>query len=71
MATTESRGLPEGWKRHNDYCIRKAGWYIAKCFVDGATLYVLHDEAGTRYGNFESAADAVSYADSLDLGMTA
>lgn len=66
-----SNGIPTGWRKHNDYCIRKAGWYIAKCFVDGATLYVLHDEAGTRYGNFESAADAASYAESLELGMTA
>ena len=63
--------IPEGWRKHNDYCITRKGWYIAKCFVDGATLYVLHDEAGTRYGNFESAADAAAYADQLELGMTA
>ena len=63
--------IPEGWRKHNDYCIRKAGLYIAKCFLDGCTLYVLHDEAGTRYGNFENAQAAADYADSLDLGMTA
>lgn len=66
-----SSGIPVGWRRHNDYCIRRDQWYIAKNFVDGATLYVLHDEAGTRYGNFESAAAAASYADQLELGMTA
>ena len=71
MATTESHGLPKGWKRHNDYCIRRAGWYIAKCVSEGCTLYVLHDEPGTRYGHFNSADEAAEYANQLELGMTA
>lgn len=67
----EERMIPKGWKRHNDYCITRKGWYIAKNKVGEIYKYVLHDEAGTRYGNHESAEDAAAYADRLELGMTA
>jgi hypothetical protein len=61
-----SSGIPVGWRRHNDYCIRRDQWYIAKNFVDGATLYVLHDEAGVRYGHWESPQEAADQAASMD-----
>jgi hypothetical protein len=50
--------------------LRRAPWIIAKAFVDGHTLYVLsHDEnGGTRHGNFESAQDAMEFADSMEAG---
>lgn len=60
--------LPKGWARFNDYAIRKAPWIIAKVFVDGATLYVLSDDAGVRYGHFESADLAIADADALESG---
>lgn len=60
--------LPEGWKRLNEYAIRKAPWIVAKVFVDGATLYVLSDDAGVRYGHFESAAEAIAETELLEFG---
>ena len=60
--------LPEGWTRINEYAIRKAPWMVAKVFVDGATLYVLSDDAGVRYGHFESAAGAIAESERLELG---
>ena len=62
--------MPAGWKRHNDYSIRRAGWWITKNFTDGATLYTLFGEDGTRYGHYESAEEAAAMAKSLDLAMT-
>ena len=65
--------LPKGWSRINDFAIRKAKWQVAKVFVDGATLYVLSSDenGGTRYGHFESAAEAVSYVGAMELGAQA
>lgn len=63
--------LPEGWMRINEYAIRKAPWIVAKVFVDGATLYVLSDDAGVRYGHFESAAEAISETGRLEMGAKA
>jgi len=63
--------LPKGWTRLNAYAIRKYPWIIGKMFVDGATLYVLSDDAGVRYGHFDSAAEAIRYSDSLELGAQA
>jgi hypothetical protein len=63
--------MPKGWTRLNAYAIRKYPWIIAKVFVDGATLYILSDDAGVRYGHFESAAEAVSESDRLELGAQA
>jgi hypothetical protein len=65
--------LPKGWSRISEYAIRKAPWIVAKVFVDGHTLYVLSSDAngGTRYGNFESAAEAISYSEAMELGAQA
>lgn len=61
--------LPAGWKRINAYAVQKAQWMVAKVFVDGATLYVLSDDAGVRYGHFESAADAIAETGRLEMGV--
>lgn len=63
--------LPAGWKRINEHAIRKAPWIVAKVFVDGATLYVLSDDAGVRYGHFEGAADAIAETGRLEMGAKA
>lgn len=50
--------------------LRRAPWIICKCFVDGATLYVLSNDDGVRFGNFESSDDAKAHADSIELANT-
>ena len=61
----------DNWKQVSKYAIQREQWSIAKCFVDGATLYVLHDAKGVRYGHYESAQEAKDMADSLDLAVQA
>ena len=65
--------LPKGWSKINASTIRKAPWMVAKVFVDGHTLYVLSSDenGGTRYGHFESAAEAISYSEAMELGAQA
>lgn len=48
--------------------VRRAPWMIAKCFVDGHTLYVLSSDVngGTRFGHFETAVEAMQYADQME-----
>lgn len=63
--------LPKGWARLNRYAIRKCPWIVAKVFVDGAALYILSDDAGVRYGHFESAELAIADADAMERGAQA
>lgn len=63
--------LPKGWTRLNQYAIRKYPFIVAKVFVDGASLYILSDDAGVRYGHFESAELAIADADAMERGAQA
>lgn len=54
------------WIRHSDYGIKRGDWMIGKFFIDGATLYVLHDVQGVRYGHFESAEEAKQAAKQME-----
>lgn len=62
---------PSEWKRIDKYAIANGDWRIAKCFVDGTALYVLFGPEGERYGHFDSADDAKTFAAQLELGAQA
>lgn len=48
--------------------VRRAPWIIAKVCVEGHTLYVLSSDVngGTRFGHFETAAEAMEFADQME-----
>jgi hypothetical protein len=62
---------PQPWERVNPYAINRGRWFISKATVEGATLYVLHDASGVRYGHWESSDEAKDFADSLDRAASA
>lgn len=53
------------WKRIDAYHMRNGDWTIAKCFVDGATLYVLWHRKESK-GHFECAEDAIGAYEAID-----
>jgi len=57
-------GKPLPWSRVSDYAIVRGRQAIAKCFVDGCTLYVLTD-GETRIGHYNDAAEAKAMADQV------
>lgn len=55
-------GKPLKWVQVNKYALTRGTQTIAKCYLDGCTLYVLHD-GDKRIGHYESADDAKAAAD--------
>lgn len=57
-------GKPLKWAQVSKYALTRGTQTIAKCYLDGCTLYVLHD-SDKRIGHYESAEDAKAMADQL------
>lgn len=53
------------WVKETEYNIRSGEYSIAKCFVEGCTLYVLYKKKEIN-GYFECADDARSKAKELE-----